>query len=78
MNKLLQILQNRTSHRNLIEPHPNSDEMAEVYKTALRSPDHAWLKPSRFIEVTGEGPSPVTSINLEGCLLYTSPSPRDS
>ena len=30
MNKLLQILQNRTSHRNLIEPHPNSDEMAEV------------------------------------------------
>ena len=55
MNKLLQILQNRTSHRNLTKPHPTADEMAEVYKTALRSPDHAWLKPSRFIEVTGEG-----------------------
>ena len=62
MNKLLQILQNRTSHRNLTEPHPTSDEMEEVYKTALRSPDHAWLKPSRFIEVTGEGLNKLSNI----------------
>ena len=62
MNKLLQILQNRTSHRNLTEPHPTSDEMEEVYKTALRSPDHAWLKPSRFIEVTGEGLTKLSNI----------------
>ena len=62
MNKLLQILQNRTSHRSLVEPHPTSDEMAEVYKTALRSPDHAWLKPSRFIEVTGEGLTKLSDI----------------
>ena len=62
MNKLLQILQNRTSHRSLKEPHPTADEMAEVYKTALRSPDHAWLKPSRFIEVTGEGLTKLSDI----------------
>jgi nitroreductase len=26
-----------------------------VYKSALRAPDHAWLRPSSFIEVSGEG-----------------------
>ena len=26
-----------------------------VYKAALRAPDHAWLRPSSFIEVSGKG-----------------------
>ena len=46
---------NRVSARKLIEPHPTQDEMDKVFKGALRAPDHAWLKPSSFIQVTGEG-----------------------
>ena len=46
---------NRVSARKLIEPHPTQDEMDKVFKGALRAPDHAWLRQSSFIQVTGEG-----------------------
>lgn len=46
---------NRNSNKKLQSPHPNKDEMKLVYKAALRAPDHAWLRPSEFIEVTGKG-----------------------
>ena len=46
---------NRVSARTLVEPHPTQDEMDKVFRGALRAPDHAWLRPSSFIQVTGEG-----------------------
>jgi len=45
----------RNSHKKLELPYPNSKQMELVYKAALRAPDHAWLRPSQFIEVTGKG-----------------------
>jgi nitroreductase len=45
----------RNSARSLEGPCPDQSVMKEVYKAALRAPDHAWLRPSRFIEVTGRG-----------------------
>ena len=45
----------RNSISKLGSPHPNSEEMDLIYKAALRAPDHAWLRPSEFIEVTGNG-----------------------
>ena len=45
----------RNSISKLTEPHPSSEEMDLVYKAALRAPDHAWLRPSQFIEITGNG-----------------------
>ena len=45
----------RNSNSKLIEPYPTKKEMELVYKSALRAPDHANLKPSQFIEVTGSG-----------------------
>ena len=45
---------NRVSARELSPPYPNTDEMELIYKAALRAPDHAWLRPSTFIEVKGE------------------------
>ena len=45
----------RNSISKLGNPHPNSEEMDLVYKAALRAPDHAWLRPSEFIEITGKG-----------------------
>ena len=46
---------NRVSARTLVEPHPTQDEMDKVFRGALRAPDHAWLRPSSFIQVTGDG-----------------------
>jgi len=46
---------NRVSSRELSLPHPNAEEMSLAYKAALRAPDHAWLRPSSFIEVKGNG-----------------------
>ena len=54
MNALDNIL-NRVSARTLTEPHPTQDEMDKVFRAALRAPDHAWLRPSSFIQVTGDG-----------------------
>jgi len=65
MNKLLSIIQNRNSHRVLTEPHPSETEMQDIYKAALRAPDHAWLKPSRFIEIKGNGLTRLSNIFTE-------------
>ena len=45
----------RNSPRELTTPIPSKNQMDTVYQAALRAPDHAWLRPSRFIEVTGKG-----------------------
>ena len=54
MDALENIL-NRVSARSLKSPHPSKKEMKIVYKAALRAPDHAWLRPSSFIEVSDKG-----------------------
>ena len=63
MDALNNIL-NRVSARKLSEPYPNKDEMIIVYKAALRAPDHAWLRPSSFIEVKGDGLNKLSDISL--------------
>ena len=45
----------RASHKNLDKPIPSESQMEKVYTAALRAPDHASLKPTKFIEVTGKG-----------------------
>ena len=64
MDALNNIL-NRVSARELSLPHPTKDEMDLVYKAALRAPDHAWLRPSSFIEVSGDGLKKLSSIFLK-------------
>jgi nitroreductase len=45
----------RVSASDLSEPYPNKNEMDLVYQAALRAPDHAWLRPTSFIEVKDDG-----------------------
>ena len=45
----------RNSPLQLCEPYPSDQQMDIIYKAALRAPDHAWLRPSRFLQVTGDG-----------------------
>jgi len=55
----------RNSARELIEPHPSNDEMKIVYEAALRAPDHAWLRPSKFIQVSGKKREELSKIFLK-------------
>lgn len=58
IHQILQAIENilsRNSVSKLEGPHPSPEEMDLVYKSALRAPDHRWLRPSEFIEVTGDG-----------------------
>jgi len=50
---LLVQLQSRVSHPRLGMPAPTTEQMAQCYKAAFRAPDHAWLRPWRFIECRG-------------------------
>ena len=45
----------RRSISQLTDPIPSNEQMQLVYQAALRAPDHSWLRPWRFIEVTGDG-----------------------
>ena len=55
----------RNSPRELTLPMPSKDDMDEIYQAALRAPDHAWLRPSRFIEVSGQGIERLSKIFTE-------------
>jgi len=50
----LKAIQNRNSVAHLTEPAPTIDEMEQVYRGALRAPDHVWLRPWKFIEIRGD------------------------
>ena len=50
----MKTLLSRRSISKLGSPHPSKEEMNEVYQAALRAPDHSWLRPWKFIEITGE------------------------
>ena len=52
----------RNSPRVLTVPFPSKKQMDLVYKAAFRAPDHAWLRPSRFIQVTGDSISKLSDI----------------
>lgn len=54
MNEALQLLQSRNSAPKLTEPGPGPAEMEQIFASALRAPDHAWLRPWRFLVVSGE------------------------
>jgi len=73
MNEALKNILNRNSPRELSKPHPSKEEMEIIYQAALRAPDHAWQRPSRFIQVTGQGLEKLSAVfvdyakeNIEG------------
>ena len=54
MNEALKNILERNSPRELSEPYPSKKKWRNL-SAALRAPDHAWQRPSRFIQVTGKG-----------------------
>tara|TARA_B110000263_G_C15297164_1_gene506115 strand:- start:239 stop:796 length:558 start_codon:yes stop_codon:yes gene_type:complete len=61
----IQNILSRNSNNRLEMPYPSKQEMDLVYKAALRAPDHAWLRPSQFIEVTGAGLDKLSKIFVD-------------
>jgi len=61
----LKAIQTRNSIPRLEDPAPSSEEMFEVYKGALRAPDHARLRPWKFIEVRGASREKLANAFLE-------------
>ncbi|MFK7978165.1 MAG: nitroreductase family protein [Halioglobus sp.] len=54
MNSNLEFLQQRNSAPKLTSPGPSEHELAEMFQAAVRAPDHAWLRPWRFLTIEGE------------------------
>ena len=61
----LEAIQTRNSIPLLTDPAPTSEEMSEVYKGALRAPDHARLRPWKFIEVRGDSRDKLAKIFID-------------
>ena len=50
----LTVLQQRVSSAILEEPAPTQDQLNEMFKAALRAPDHGALTPWRFLTIEGD------------------------
>ncbi|MGK0499005.1 MAG: nitroreductase [Oceanicoccus sp.] len=50
----LQLLHTRNSAPRLRDPAPQGDDLDDILKAALRAPDHSWLRPWRFLTITGD------------------------
>jgi nitroreductase len=77
MSDVLQFLQQRNSAPKLTEPAPNDDQMEEIFRAALRAPDHAWLRPWRFITIAGARREAFGEL-LEQCLVARTPDADES
>jgi len=77
MNDTLQFLQRRNSCSRLIAPAPTDAELEEMFQAALRAPDHAWLRPWRFITIAGERRQDFGMV-LERCLCQRNPQADDA
>lgn len=54
MDALTAITQ-RVSVAQLTGPGPNKEQVKQLYQAAFRAPDHAWIRPWRYLTVRGEG-----------------------
>ena len=45
----------RNSAPRLTTPIPTEDQLEIAYKCALRAPDHAWIRPWKFIQISEQG-----------------------
>ena len=51
----LDALLTRNSSPRLTNPIPSEEQLEIAYKCALRAPDHAWIRPWKFIQISEQG-----------------------
>lgn len=54
MDALTAITQ-RVSVAQLTGPGPSQEQLNQLYQAAFRAPDHAWMRPWRYLTVRGQG-----------------------
>lgn len=72
MSDILGFLQSRNSSPKLTEPAPSAAQMQAIFRAAMRAPDHAWLRPWRFISIAGTRRE-AFGLVLEQCLMLRNP-----
>ncbi|HAN26902.1 MAG TPA: NAD(P)H nitroreductase [Halieaceae bacterium] len=77
MSDVLHHLQTRNSAPRLQAPAPSAEELEQILQAGLRAPDHAWLRPWRFIVIEGERREDFGEV-LERCLLQRDPAAHSS
>ncbi|MEP4146293.1 MAG: nitroreductase [Halioglobus sp.] len=77
MNDLLKFLQQRNSAPKLTAPAPSESELEEMFSAAMRAPDHARLRPWRFISVDGDRRQALGAL-LRDALLARNPLADES
>lgn len=65
---ILDFLHSRNSSARLGEPAPDAAQLEDMLRCALRSPDHAWLRPWRFVSIRGERREAFGQLILESLL----------
>jgi nitroreductase len=62
----LQFLDRVSTPANLlIEPAPNDEQLAQIFKAAMNAPDHRHLRPYRFITIRGEARQALSEVFVE-------------
>ncbi|ASP39589.1 nitroreductase [Bacterioplanes sanyensis] len=62
----LDVLTQRVSAPQLTGPEPTAAQIETLLRAALRAPDHAWLRPSRYLLIRGEQRRQLGEIFLQG------------
>ncbi|MBX2881830.1 MAG: nitroreductase [Granulosicoccus sp.] len=71
MQSLLNLLQNRHSFpaSQLTEPAPDDEQLEQILRCAVAAPDHARLRPWRFIVIRGEGRKALADAFVEAAMI---------
>lgn len=64
----LELLLNRTSCGQLVEPAPSAEQRQIMYRAASRAADHGSLRPWRFVEIEAEGLTALGELLAEATL----------
>ncbi len=75
----LDFLQKRASipARYLKDPAPNAEQLSGILTAGLAAPDHAALRPWRFIEVSGDARHALATVFTEAALMDNPDTPAD-
>ncbi len=69
MNQQLDFLTRRNSAARLVEPAPSGEQLDAMFSAAMRAPDHARLRPWRFLCVSGERRADLGKLFSDALLL---------
>ncbi len=72
----IELLHNRVSAPTLLAPAPTSEQLDIMFRAALRSPDHAGLKPWRFLIVEGDAREALGELYVKAAKVQDSDLPE--